>query len=340
MSLHLQLTPDRAASFAASALANVVREFPNKMDHVMGAAGDARRPRDVHPAFYGSFDWHSCVHMHWLLARVRRLFPALPQRKAIEEVFDDHLSPGNIAGECAYLARPESRSFERTYGWAWLLELATELRRGSDAAPRRWSAALEPLADMFVRRYIDYLPNQQHPLRAGVHSNSAFGLLFALDHTRATDETALDALCVERARAWFAGDADAPVVWEPSGADFLSPALIEAELMRRVFPQPEFAAWLGAFLPGLARREPATLFTPAEVTDRSDPFIVHLDGLNFSRAWCFRGIASGLAASDSRAAILREASVVHLDAGIAALGQGDYMSEHWLATFATLALTQ
>jgi hypothetical protein len=334
------LTHERAAAFADNALANVTREFPNKMDHVMGAATDARRPRELHPAFYGSFDWHSCVHMHWLLARMRRIFPDLAQGQAIDDLFDDHLSSPNIAAECSYLARPESRSFERTYGWAWLLELATELRRGSDAASRRWFAALEPLADVFVRRYVEYLPIQHYPLRAGLHPNSAFGLLFALDHARAAGQSALEALCVERASTWFAGDADAPVAWEPSGADFLSPALVEAELMRRVLPQPEFATWLEAFLPGLAWREPATLFTPAEVTDRGDPFIVHLDGLNFSRAWCFRGIASGLPGSDARAAILRRASVVHLEAGMAALGQGDYMSEHWLATFATLALTQ
>jgi hypothetical protein len=306
----------------------------------MGVAGDARRPRDLHPAFYGSFDWHSCVHMHWLLARVRRLFPGLPQREAIADLFDDHLSGANIATECAYLARPESRSFERTYGWAWLLELATELRRGSDAPSRRWAANLEPLADMFVRRYIEYLPKQVYPLRAGVHSNSAFGILFALDHARAVGESALEALCVERARMWFGGDRDAPVAWEPSGADFFSPALIEAELMRRVLPQSEFAAWLDVFLPGLARREPRTLFVPAEVSDRTDPYIVHLDGLNLSRAWCFRGIASALPGADSRAAILRAASVAHLDAGIAGLGAGDYVGEHWLATFATLTLTQ
>ena len=334
------LTVGRAASFADIALANVIREFPNRMDHVMGTAGDVRRPRDLHPVFYGSFDWHSCVHMHWLLARVRRLVPELPQRKAIETLFDVHLTTSNIAAECAYLARPASRSFERTYGWAWLLELSTELRCGSDAASRRWTANLAPLADVFVRRYIDYLPKQRYPLRTGVHPNSAFGILFALDYARAAGEVALEALCVERARTWFGGDRDAPVSWEPSGADFFSPALIEAELMRRVLPQPEFAAWLEVFLPGLARREPATLFTPAEVTDRTDPFIVHLDGLNFSRAWCLRGIASALPASDPRAPILREAGVVHLEAGMAGLKAGDYMSEHWLATFATLALTQ
>jgi hypothetical protein len=278
--------------------------------------------------------------MHWLLARVRRLFPYLPQRQAIEDLFDDHLSPTNIAAECAYLARPESRSFERTYGWAWLLELATELRRGSDVSSRRWAASLEPLADMLVHRYVEHLPNQRYPLRAGVHSNSAFGILFALDHARAVGESALEALCVERARMWFGGDRDAPVAWEPSGADFLSPALIESELMRRVLSQTEFAAWLELFLPGLARREPATLFTPAEVSDRTDPYIVHLDGLNLSRAWCFRGIASALPAADSRAVILRAACALQLEVGMAGLGGGDYGGEHWLATFATLAMTQ
>jgi len=338
--LVLTFTPERAAAFAAIALANVVREFPNKLDHVMGAADDVRRPRDLHPAFYGSFDWHSCVHMHWLLARARRLHPGLPQRGAIDALFDAHFTRANIAAECAYLARPASRGFERTYGWAWLLELATEVRRGDDAGSRRWSATLEPLADAFVQRYLDYLPRQQYPLRAGVHSNSAFGLVFALDHARAAGLASLEALCLERARTWFAADRDAPAAWEPSGADFLSPVLIEAELMRRVLPRPEFSAWLDRFLPGFGAREPATLFTPADVADRTDPFIVHLDGLNFSRAWCLRGIASALAQSDPRAAILRDAGTIHLAAGMSGLAGGDYMGEHWLATFATLASTQ
>jgi hypothetical protein len=334
------LTPERAASFADIALANVAREFPNKMDHVMGTAGDARRPRDLHPAFYGSFDWHSSVHMHWLLARVRRLHSGLPQRGAIESLFDAHFTQANIAAECAYLARPASRGFERTYGWAWLLELATELRRGDDAGSRRWATTLEPLADAFVRRYLDYLPMQHYPLRAGLHSNSAFGLVFALDHARAAGEGALEALCIERARGWFGADREAPAAWEPSGADFLSPVLIEAELMRRVLPRPEFAVWLDGFLPGLALSEPAALFTPADVADRTDPYIVHLDGLNFSRAWCLRGIASALDESDPRAAILRNSAAIHLAAGMSGLAGGDYMGEHWLATFATLASTQ
>jgi len=334
------LTPERAESFAAIALANVVREFPNKLDHVMGAVDDVRTPRALHPAFYGSFDWHSSVHMHWLLARMRRLTPALPQRSAIDALFDAHFAPANVAAECAYLARPASRGFERTYGWAWLLELATELLRADDTGARRWTDALAPLADAFVQRYLDYLPRQHHPLRAGVHSNSAFGLIFALDHARAAGEAALEARCLERAHTWFATDRGAPAAWEPSGADFLSPVLIEAELMRRVLPPPAFATWLDGFLPRLGACEPAALFTPAEVSDRTDPFIVHLDGLNFSRAWCLRGIASALAESDARTAVLRDAGAIHLAAGMGGLTGGDYMGEHWLATFATLALTQ
>ncbi len=334
------LSHELAASFADIALANVVREFPNKMDHVMGSTGDVRGPRALHPAFYGSFDWHSCVHMHWLLARVRRSFPDLPQAAASEALFDAHLTAANIAAERSYLARPESRSFERTYGWAWLLELATELRRGTDAASRRWAATIQPLADAFVDRYIDYLPRQHYPLRGGVHSNSAFGLLFALDYARSAGAGTLEALCIERALAWFGGDHDAPVAWEPSGADFLSPVLIEAELLRRVLSPAAFSTWLDTFLPGIALRDPDALFTPALVSDRTDPFIVHLDGLNLSRAWCFRGIASALPASDPRAAILDAAATVHIDAGMAGLKAGNYMGEHWLATFAALALSR
>ncbi len=334
------LTRERAAAFAQIALANVVREFPNKLDHVMAGPDDARRPRDLHPAFYGSFDWHSCVHMHWLLARVRRLFPDLRHDPEIVLLFDHHLTHANIAAECAYLARPEARGFERTYGWAWLLALATELERGRDAASRRWAAVLQPLADAFVRRYLDYLPRQHQPLRAGTHANSAFGLLFALEYARAVGNTSLDALSGERARSWFAGDCDAPARWEPSGTDFLSPVLMVAMLMRQVIPEQEFAVWLDAFLPGLAQRDPSSLFTPASVSDRTDPFIVHLDGLNLSRAWCFNGVAQSLPVSDPRAAILREAAIEHLDAGLAGMEDGDYMGEHWLATFATLALSQ
>jgi len=317
------LTTEFAGELARTALANVTREYPGKPDHVLASDADLRPPREWHPAFYGSFDWHSCVHMHWLLARVYRLQPSLPENAHIGAVFDRHLTKANIATECAYLARPESSAFERTYGWAWLLALATEL---SDT---RWRALINPLAHAIVDRYLDYLPRQRYPLRNGHHTNSAFGLAFAIDF----GDASLNAACTDAAMRWFVDDRNAPIAWEPSGADFLSPALMEAELMRRVLTPDQFASWFDQFLPGLP------LPSPAIVDDRSDGYIVHLDGLNLSRAWCMRGIASALPAHDSRAAMLRESAQTHLEAGLVGLASGDYAGEHWLATFATLALT-
>jgi len=333
------LTAALAESFAGVALANVTREYPGKPDHVLAGDHDVRPPRAWHPAFYGSFDWHSCVHMHWLLARVRRLFPAVAQHAAIDDVFDRHLTPGNIAQECAYLARPEARSFERTYGWAWLLKLAHELRCGNDAASLRWAETLAPLAQAIAARYLDYLPRQRYALRHGLHANSAFGVAFALDYARTARRDDLASACGRAALRWFGADRNIPAAWEPSGADFLSPSLMEAEAMRRVLPAAKFPAWLDRFLPGLAAREPAALFSPVIVDDRSDGFIVHLDGLNLSRAWCMRGIASALPADDRGAAALRDAAQAHLAAGLAGLSSGDYVGEHWLATYAVLALT-
>jgi hypothetical protein len=269
--------------------------------------------------------------MHWLLARVRRLHPRLRERADIEAVLDRHLTPQNVAVECAYLARPQSAAFERTYGWAWLLELAHELSRASGA--EKWRAALEPLAQAIVARYLDYLPRQRYPLRYGLHANSAFGLAFALDFARACNEGELEAACTGAALRWFADDRDAPLRYEPSGIDFLSPSLMEADLMRRVLPAAQFARWLGAFLPAFGLPEPVA------VDDRSDGYIVHLDGLNLSRAWCLRGIAGALAADDGRVPVLLSCAQEHLDAGLAGLASGDYVGEHWLATFAALAMT-
>jgi len=331
----MSLAFDTASRFARIALANVVREFPGKPDHVLGSAGDARPPRAWHPAFYGSFDWHSCVHMHWLLARVRRLHPRIPERDAIGAVFDAHLTERNVAAECAYLARPESQAFERTYGWAWLLELAHELARSPDSA--RWQRALAPLADAIAARYLAYLPRQRYPLRHGLHANSAFGIAFAIDYARASRHDDLASACLDAARRWFAADRDAPVAWGPSGADFLSPSLMEAEAMRRVLSHDEFGVWFNAFLPGL----PAGFapFVPALVDDRSDPFIVHLDGLNLSRAWCMSGIARALPQGDPRASALMASAGAHLAAGLDGVAAADYAGSHWLATFATLAMT-
>jgi len=332
------LTPQTAARFAALALENVVREYPNAPGHVLGAAGDLQPTRALHPSFYGSYDWHSCVHMHWLLARVRREFPAMAQRADIDTLFDRHLAPAAIAGECAYLARPATQTFERPYGWAWLLKLADELARADDTDARRWAANLAPLAAAFVARYLAHLPKARYPVRHGTHPNSAFGLAFALDYARRAGETALEHACVAKAHAWFGADRDVPAAWEPSGSDFLSPALMEADLMRRILPRLEFPGWLADFLPGLARGAPATLLRPVEVADRADPQIVHLDGLNLSRAWCMRGIAAALPDGDARVPVLGDSAMAHLSAGMEGIGSGDFSGLHWLASFAVLAL--
>ena len=329
---------DYASTFAAIALANVAREYPNKPDHVLASAADVRTPRELHPAFYGSYDWHSCVHMHWLLARLWRRCPQLAERDAIAATFDAHLTLETIAAECAYLVRPDARSFERTYGWAWLLKLATELNEAVDPHAKRWSRALAPLAAAFVDRYRNYLPKANYPIRYGVHANSAFGVAFALDYARSIANRGLEALCVATARDWFANDVGAPAAWEPSGADFLSPVLMEANLMRRVFDADAFAVWLARFLPGISRGEPQTLFMPPVVSDRLDAQIVHLDGLSLTRAWCFRGIADALPLGDARIGRLSRAADAHLAAGLAGMADADYLGSHWLASFAALAL--
>lgn len=334
-----KLSPEKASRFARIALANIEREYPNKLDHVIGSAADVASPRKLHPAFFGSFDWHSCVHAHWLLARVLKLYPQLPQQDAIRAAFDARLAGQNIAAEIAYLRRPESRSFERTYGWAWLLKFAAELAGWDDADGRRWARALAPLAGAFVERFLNYLPIATYPIRQGVHSNSAFALAFALDYACDCDASGLAELCESKARQWYFEDRNAPAAWEPSGADFLSPTLVEAALMQRVLKREAFAAWLDHFLPAIARREPGSLFTPAVVSDRTDPMIVHLDGLNLSRAWCWRAIAAALPEGDPRVRAAAETAAVHLSAGLAGCGSGEYVGEHWLATFAVLALT-
>lgn len=313
-----------ASRFARIALGHVEREYPNKLDHVLDGPEDAKGPRALHPIFHGSFDWHSCVHGYWLLARLRRAFPELPERAAIERLFARQLTPENVAGELAYLARPSSRGFERPYGWAWLLMLAAELRI-------QGFGVLAPLADAFAARFTDWLPRATYPIRAGTHASSAFAVTLALSYA----DGPLASLLRDKARAWFANDRDCQA-WEPSGDDFLSPALMEAECMRGVLPPDDFRPWLDAFLPRLGAREPRALFVPATVSDRSDGKIAHLDGLNLSRAWCFRGLAESVGPG-LRAALLAAADA-HLAASLPHVA-GDYMGEHWLATFALLALT-
>jgi Protein of unknown function (DUF2891) len=333
------LTAEQASSFARLALKGVQREYPNKPDHVLNDAADARSPRALHPAFYGSFDWHSSVHGHWLLVRLLRLFPKLPEATQIRTVLTEHLSAKNLEVETAYFGQANRQSFERTYGWAWLLKLAEELHTWDDGDARQWSKNLQPLAEVIVVRYRDFLPKQTYPIRSGVHASTAFGLAFALDYARAVKNQPLRALLEERSRAYFAVDVDYPAAWEPGGEDFLSPSLMEADLMRRVLPPAEFQTWFQRFLPGIVRGEPKTLLVPATVADRSDPKIVHLDGLNLSRAWCMRSIAAALPTDDPARQVLLEAAGRHADDALRHVASGDYVGEHWLASFAVYLLS-
>jgi hypothetical protein len=339
MSAPAALTGDLASRFARIALANVAREYPNKLDHVLAGPQDVAAPHELHPAFFGSFDWHSCVHAHWLLVRVLKKHPGLPEASAIRAALDATFTAANMETEIEYVRRPEARAFERSYGWAWLLKLAQELACWSDVDAHRWSRDLAPLAYAFGERYVEWLADATYPIRHGVHTNTAFALAFALDYARDCDAGALRDAVEAKARAWYLDDADAPAAWEPSGTDFFSPALIEADLMRRVLDAAAFGDWLARFLPGIPRGEPATLFTPAFVSNRGDPYIVHLEGLNLSRAWCWRAIAAALPEGDKRIAIAARAAEAHQEAGLHGVGSGDYVGDHWLATFAVLALS-
>ncbi|MDB5494721.1 MAG: hypothetical protein JWP86_2058, partial [Phenylobacterium sp.] len=293
-----------------------------------------RGPRDLHPIFFGSFDWHSCVHGYWLLASLLRRQPGIPEAAAIHALFDEHLTPQKVAGELHYLQRPSARGFERPYGWAWLLKLQAELLLADN---HRWAAALRPLAEAFADRFRAFLPKAVYPIRTGVHSSTAFALALAGDYAVRAEDTALQAQMQAKVRDWYLADRDAPA-WEPSLDDFLSATLMEAECLRRFLSAEEFRAWLADFLPRAARGEPKTLFQPATVTDRTDGKIAHLDGLNFSRAWCWREIAAALPDDDPMGRAAEAAASRHLAASLPHVA-GDYMGEHWLASFAMLALT-
>jgi len=335
----MTLTREQGSAFARLALKGVGKEYPNKPGHVLAGPADAKTPRALHPAFFGCFDWHSAVHGHWMLARLLRTFPDLPEAKDIRAVLAKHLTAENLKAEAEYFARADAKSFERPYGWVWLLKLAEELHGWDDPDARQWSANLHPLAELIAERYISYFPKQTYPIRSGVHSNTAFGLTFAHDYARAVGNKKLQEAVEERARAYFGKDTDIPARWEPDGADFLSPSLCEADLMRRVLPPAAFREWFARFLPGTARGEPASLFKPAEVTDRTDPQLVHLDGLNLSRAWCMKGVAAALPTDDPARKVLLESATRHAEAALKHVASGDYAGEHWLASFAVHMLS-
>ena len=326
MMLDKRMTSD----FARIALGHVCKPYPYKMDHVLQGDEDAHPPRHFHPIFYGSFDWHSCVHGWWTLLTLRRLFPDNAEAQAIAQLANESFTSGKVAAERAYLDRPTSAGFERPYGWGWMLYLHLEASRHED---KPWGVELEPLARAFAERLQIYLAKLTYPIRVGTHFNTAFALILALDWAERFDPSLARAI-----RTWavekYRDDRDCQA-WEPGGDEFLSPALIEALCMARVLPEAEFVNWFAAFLPRLFDRQPATLFMPAFVSDRSDGKIAHLDGLNLSRAWCWRSIAPML--PDRECAIARGAAEEHFAAALPHVA-GDYMGEHWLASFALLAM--
>jgi len=323
-----------AGRFAALALACIHQEYPNKLSHVLASDADARPPRDLTPAFFGCFDWHSSVHGHWLLARLARRFPAAPFAAPARAALARSLTPANLAAEAAYLKTPGRASFERPYGLAWLLQLAAELRSWDDPEARGWAAALAPLETEAAARLAAWLPKLHYPIRSGEHSQTAFALGLVHDWAVATGNQAMRRQLDERARAFHLADRGCPIAYEPSGEDFLSPCLAEADLMRRVLPPAEMARWLSGFLPGVPRTGGAAWLAPGVVTDRSDPKLAHLDGLNLSRAWMLLGVASGLPAGDPRRAALTAAAQAHAAAALPAVTGEHYEGGHWLGTFA------
>lgn len=328
------LDVDMATRIATVALGCVHREYPNKISHVLSAEADVAPPRSLTPAFYGCYDWHSAVHNHWLLARLARLFPDARLAPAARQALEQSLTSENIGGEVAYLTGEGRQSFERPYGLAWLLQLAQELDEWNDPAASALAANLLPLEQAARQRLSDWLPKLPFAVRSGEHSQTAFALGLMIDYAHGRNHGAFLDLLRRRAREFYLGDKNWPIAYEPSGEDFLSPGLAEADLMRRVLAPQEFAAWLDGFFP-----QSLDSFRPVNSPDPSDPKFSHLDGLNLSRAWMLEGVASALAKDDSRAAVLLAAAKAHGEAGLAAIGGEHYVGSHWLGTFAVYLLT-
>lgn len=328
------LDESAAGRFVNLALACVHQEYPNKISHTLASDADVRPPRELTPAFYGCYDWHSAVHGHWLLARSARLFPGAAFAAPARAALDRSLTDQNVATEVAYLRTAGRASFERPYGLAWLLQLSTELRNWNEPQAQRWAAALKPLETESAARIKQWLPKLRYPIRVGEHSQTAFAFGLIWDWTRVSGDAEMRELLGVKAREYYSADRNCPLAYEPSGEDFLSPCLAEADFMRRVLAPPEFASWLGKFLPGIPANARSQWLAPGIVTDRSDPKLAHIDGLNLSRAWMLEGIASGLPRSDPRIAALRASAQQHRDAALPAVSGEHYEGGHWLGTFA------
>jgi len=333
------LPTETASRLADLALECIHKEYPNKIAHVMDSDADAQSPRELTPAFFGCYDWHSAVHGHWLLARLTRLHPEAPFAARAREALAKSLTAENLATEAAYFGRKGRETFERPYGLAWLLALARELREWDDPQAQAWVAAMAPLTRAAVARLADWIPKLAYPIREGEHNQTAFAFGLILDWARGAGDRGMEDLLISRTRALYAADRDCPIGYEPSGQDFLSPCLAEADLMRRVLAPAPFAVWLKAFLPRIPRNGSRDWLAVGVVTDRTDGKLVHLDGLNLSRAWMLEGIASGLPEKDPRIPALRAAAMRHRSAGLSAVTEENYAGGHWLGTFATYLVT-
>lgn len=327
-----KLTLEQANRLAKLPLKCMSQEYPNKLGQVLGNDSDLSSPKELHPAFYGCFDWHSAVHGHWMLVRLLKKFPNLTHADSIRNKLKQNISKENILLELEYFNRPTEKSYERTYGWAWLLKLAEELKTWDDNLGKELSENLQPLTNLIVKRYLDFLPKLNYPIRVGEHTNTAFGLTFAWDYANSCQQNELKNLIEQRAKDFYLKDKNCPISWEPSGYDFLSPCLEEADIMRRVLPKAEFEKWFSDFLPQLL--DESFELETGKVSDRKDGKLVHLDGLNFSRAWCLMGIASKIENNQS----LKNIAYQHIEFAIPNIIDGSYEGEHWLASFALFAL--
>jgi hypothetical protein len=330
---------EHAREFAEVILVNARREYPYDLHHRITGPDDRPLPHEIHPSFYGCFDWHSAVEMHWALVRLLRQVPEAVPVVDARALLDEHLAAEPLAAEAAYIA--EHPLFERPYGWGWALLLVNEVETWDDPDAARWSANLAPLAAALSGRYVEWLAKETYPARVGTHYSTAFSLAralpFANERARRGDDTLAVAIRAAAER-WFAADEDVPAAWEPSGSDFLSPALVEAELMSALMPEERFAGWLDRFLPGIADEQPTTLFTPAVVSDDTDGYIGHLHGLNLSRAHCWLRLVEALGPGDPRTPVMRGAADRHAEAALPHIVGGDYALEHWLAAYAVMLL--
>ena len=335
-----RLTNEQVENFARLTIANIHKQYPNKTGDVLAGPEAVKSPKELHPAFYGCFDWHSSVHGHWMLVRLLKGYPNHPIANEIRRNVAMNLTEEKLAAELEYFSADEHKSFERTYGWAWYLKLVAELEQWDDEQGQLWREHLRPLEELLVKRTVDYLPVLSWPIRTGVHADSGFGLAWILDYARVMENQDLENSIVARAKDFYADDTDYPTQYEPSGQDFFSSCLNEADLMRRVLNKDEFKAWFDTYLPTLAEGDGGNLLTPVTVSDVTDGYIVHLAGLNLSRAWCLEGIAASLPRGDQRVALLRESAQAHADKGFGYVFSGSYEGEHWLATFAVYLLSR